>query len=55
MVPPAHPGLWIALERLGGAPLDTLHVLDTSEADAARPFVKKMEGEDLPTTCAGIR
>jgi len=34
-------------ESLGGAPLETLHVLDTSEADATRPFVKKMEGEDL--------
>jgi hypothetical protein len=30
-----------------GAPLDTLYVLDASEADASRPFVKKMEGADL--------
>jgi len=34
-------------ERLGKVPLDTLHVLDASEADDPRPFVKKMEGADL--------
>lgn len=34
-------------ERMRGAPLDTLYVLDASEADASRPFVKKMEGADL--------
>ncbi len=34
-------------ERLLDAPLDTLHVLDASEADGSRPFVKKMEGADL--------
>lgn len=34
-------------ERLKGASLDTLHVLDASEADVTRPFVKMMEGEDL--------
>jgi len=27
--------------------LETLHVLDSSEADGGRPFVKKMEGADL--------
>lgn len=34
-------------ERLRGASLDALHVLDASQADVTRPFVKKMEGEDL--------
>jgi KaiC/GvpD/RAD55 family RecA-like ATPase len=34
-------------ERLHDAPLETLHVLDVSEADGSRPFVKKMEGADL--------
>jgi KaiC/GvpD/RAD55 family RecA-like ATPase len=34
-------------KRMQGAPLETLHVLDASEADGSRPFVKKMEGADL--------
>lgn len=34
-------------DRLQGAPLETLHVLDASEADGSLPFVKKMEGADL--------
>lgn len=34
-------------ERLQDTPLETLHVLDASEADGSRPFVKKMEGADL--------
>ncbi len=34
-------------ERMPEAPLETLHVLDASEADITRPFVKKMEGADL--------
>ncbi|MCE5260459.1 MAG: hypothetical protein LLG21_00570 [Euryarchaeota archaeon] len=33
-------------ERLQGVPMETLHVLDPGEADP-RPFVKKVEGEDL--------
>jgi len=34
-------------ERMPNASLETLHVLDASEADGGRPFVKKMEGADL--------
>ncbi|MHC1709572.1 MAG: RAD55 family ATPase [Methanomassiliicoccales archaeon] len=33
--------------RMRNAPLDTLHVLDASEAEGGRSFVKKMEGADL--------
>ncbi|MHC1680540.1 MAG: RAD55 family ATPase [Methanomassiliicoccales archaeon] len=34
-------------DRMFGAPLETLHVLDASESDGTHPFVKKMEGADL--------
>lgn len=34
-------------DRMPNTSLETLHVLDASEADGRRPFVKKMEGADL--------
>lgn len=34
-------------EKLGDAPLNSLHVLDTSGVEESFPFLKKMEGEDL--------